>query len=702
MLAIDVDRDLDTDVLLGSDTGPSGYLENTGHGRFRWQQQPDNSQMSVSVNGLAAFGNSPHKSWNLLIAGPRGTILMQTISPQPGRVQFSKQISITDSGTDGLLKWDYDNDGLIDVVTWYGENMRLFRGEGVDRFREMEDLLNAPHPISSVGLIRMCRTNDMDQDGDLDLVIAGRDGISLLTNQGGNQNQWLRVALRGEQEKGGQISASGRVNHYGVGSMLEVRAGQNYQSQIAEGNVTHFGLGKQPADLVRVLWTNGVPANVIHPQTDQQICELQTLKGSCPYLYTWNGADFEFFTDLLWSAPLGLQFAEGVYAPPRSWEYLRIPGDKLKEKDGAYHVQVTEELWEAAYFDQIRLLTVDHPADVDIYSNEKVGPAELATFKIHTVRNPITPATAQDQRGRDVLELVRHQDGKFLKAFDHKHRQGLTEEHFLELSLGPLGEPSRVMLFLTGWIYPTDTSINVALGQSRELKAPRPPSLWVLDKNGEWREAIQFMGFPGGKTKTIAVDLTGVFRSGESRLQIRTTAEIYWDQAFFTIDEAETEHRVTPLNLTAADLHYRGFSARIPDPEYGPETYEYASVNTAAHWPPMEGKFTRYGSVIELLKDEDDLLVVMGSGDEMTLQFAVPQTPVPHGWKRDFLMHNVGWDKDADLNTVYGQTVEPLPFGKMSGYPYRWDEKFPSTRQHDDYLQRYQTRPQFSGPFRKF
>ena len=71
--------------------------------------------------------------------------------------------------------------------------------------------------------------------------------------------------------------------------------------------------------------------------------------------------------------------AENVLAPARGWEYLKIPGEKLVARDGEYRLQITEELWEAAYFDRVALIAVDHPADVAVYSNEKVGPPELNT-----------------------------------------------------------------------------------------------------------------------------------------------------------------------------------------------------------------------------------------------------------------------------------------------------------------------------------
>ena len=91
-----------------------------------------------------------------------------------------------------------------------------------------------------------------------------------------------------------------------------------------------------------------------------------------------------------------------------------------------------------------------------------------------------------------------------------------------------------------------------------------------------------------------------------------------------------------------------------------------ATYQRLPKWPAMLGRFTRYGDVLELLTARDDRLVVMCAGDETTLRFAAIDPP-PAGWKRDFLLYSVGWDKDANLQTVLGQSSEPLPFQAMSG-----------------------------------
>jgi hypothetical protein len=84
----------------------------------------------------------------------------------------------------------------------------------------------------------------------------------------------------------------------------------------------------------------------------------------------------------------------------------------------------------------------------------------------------------------------------------------------------------------------------------------------------------------------------------------------------------------------------------------------------------------------------------MGAGDETTLRFAMPPEPLPDGWKRDFLLYSVGWDKDANLETIAGQSSEPLPFADMRSYPWPADQDSPDSSGYRDYQRQYQTRLQ--------
>ncbi|MFM9961940.1 MAG: CRTAC1 family protein [Planctomycetaceae bacterium] len=699
LLPVDWNFDVQMDVLVtGPDVAKPGWLENVSHGRLRWREwlEPELPIANVVSLHLMAVKAQPLK-WDLL--GPRAANLR------------------------GLRLWDFNNDGQRDQLAWN-------RG-GLKRIGYVPNLGDVEHPLTDIklGEVTIGEIADFDADGDEDVLVVTDQRAVWIRNDGGNKNGWLDLSIRADKDRKPQRDAE-RSNIHGVGSWLELRGaglpelpGRKQHVRIVDGQSTHFGLGSaKQVDAARIVWTNGVPQNILRPRSGEAIAAQQFLKGSCPYLYLWDGERWVFYTDCLWAAPIGLQLAEGVMAPAREWEFLKIDGDRLRESNGEYRVMLTEELWEAAYFDQVRLLAVDHPADVEFFSNEKVGPPSIAEFKLHPVRKRHSPTTAHDHRGRDVLSRLARRDEKYLRAFDKIIQQGLTEEHFIELELGDLSDAKNVTLFLTGWIFPTDTSINVSLSQNPDREGPKPPSIWVpVEEEGErgrggegeitWREAIPYIGFPGGKTKTIAVDLSSLLADSRKpkadrrypfsfRVRIVTSMELYWDEVFFTVDELPLEQTTTQLPLIGADLQFRGFSARLPHAEFGPERYDASQITTETQWPPMGGKFTRFGDVTELLSDSDDRLAILGAGDAVTIRFRADHAPrLPPGWKRDFIIHNVGYDKDADLNTVYGQYVEPLPFRAMRGYPDPTGAEFPDLPIHRADRQRFQTREQSRKAF---
>lgn len=702
----DWDKDTDLDILVTGANGV-GVLESLRHGRFRWRELEEGFASLKQSKSLLIEQLDDNGSWDVIGAGPNGLNLVMTQITAAGVVSVKQAKCANQSPILGVASLDFDNDGVRDLATLDEEGAGLWRGDVHGQF--------SPLVVDLSGVTSFAIA-DIDRDGDEDLLTTNSAASQWLSNNGGNANGWLDVSLLAQQIKPNEQNYSKRVNHAGIGSTIELKSGSKYLAQVVTGPITHFGLGPQKkADIVRVIWTNGVPRNLISPESNLHVCEEQKLVGSCPYLYTWDGEQFTFVTDLLWNSPIGLKFAESVVAPWREWEYLKIDGDKLKAKQGEYLLNITEELWEAGYFDQVKLFAIDHPAGTDIFTNEKVGPAFMAEHKLHTVRSPRIPIAAKDTLGRDILNQVQARDGVYTKTYDRKLAQGLTTEHFLELDLGPWRvegqktgkipadssslkpQPSTITLFLTGWVYPTSTSLNVQFSQNSDGPQPRPPSLQAVDAKGEWREVRPFMGFPGGKTKTIAIDISDVFApdSTDHRIRIVTNMEFYWDAAIFTVDEAPVEVRQTELPLLRADLHDRGgISFREYDAGNGPEDFHHARLVPGLHWPPMAGAFTRFGDVHELLTERDDRLLVLGCNDELSLAFAESSEPLPAGWVRDFVIYNVGWDKDSDMNTVYGETVEPLPFRDMTVYAHRDGEPRSLDDEYVRYLKTYQTRGQ--------
>ena len=415
--------------------------------------------------------------------------------------------------------------------------------------------------------------------------------------------------------------------------------------------------------------------------------EKQVLIGSCPFVYGWDGKRWELMTDLLWNAPLGLQIAKGKVLADRRWEYLSLPRAFMKPKEGHYELRVTEELWESAYFDHVALLAVDHPADTQWYSNEKVGPDSIALPSLWGYQQTLDPQSVKDSRGTDWSNEVQSQDGVYAIPFDKHYKQGLVEPSFLEIDFGKIDTTKSAQLILTGWIYPTDTSLNIHIDQNTELELPKPLSLWTVDASGQFQETVPFTGFPGGKPKTIIVPLDGVFATQDHRIRLVHSSQIYWDQIRLgygqstPIKTARTGNlSLNWLQMESAELRYRGFSRELPRARHEPHWYDYQSVSIDPAWPPLRGKFTRYGNAKNLVEFDDDALVVMSPGDELLIRFQIPSDPLPEGWVRDFVLHSVGWDKDAAMNTLEGQSSLPLPFSKMSQYPPGMDDRAEAQR----------------------
>ncbi len=589
-----------------------------------------------------------------------------------------------------LKNIDYDNDGFVDLWVSGEDGMFLFRNDGTGQFMEPYPLIEN---VTAAGCAVLQNATagavgDYDNDGDLDLFFINNEGeLRALQNNGGNQNNWIQVRLEGI------TTGSNKVNRDGIGSKLEVKVGDLYQQQYVSEQVSHFGLGAfDKADIVRVVWTNGVPQNVIEPQARQQIREKQILKGSCPFLYVYDGEKYEFVTDLLWRAPLGLVTSMGFVAPDETRDFVKISGTQIQPKDGKYSIQITEELWETAYFDEVKLIAVDHPSGTDIFVNEQYVPPPFAEFKVYGVKEKLHPQSAVNHRGEDVSDALKVFDYHYAVEHAPGPYQGVVEPHAIILDLGNIPNNTPVTLFLSGWIFPTDTSINVALFQNPEI-SPRFPSVAVKDATGAWETVIDMIGLPAGKNKTITIDLTGKFLSDDRHVWIETDMQIYWDTAFFTVGTQDVPIEMTTLNPDSADLHYRGFSEMYRPNAHAPHLFDYQKVTTDAQWRDLAGYYTRYGDVNPLLQEVDDMYVILNAGDEITVEFDASRLPaLKPGWVRDFILYSDGWDKDGDINTLTSQTVEPLPFHGMSAYPYPATEHYPDSEAHRRYQLEYNTR----------
>jgi len=334
--------------------------------------------------------------------------------------------------------------------------------------------------------------------------------------------------------------------------------------------------------------------------------------------------------------------------------------------------------------------------------DESFPPKPSQTLDIIKVQKKHIPLSAMDEKGNNLIKKILYTDDDYISDFNSENFQGITEIHDLVLELGDLSGKDSIYLFLYGWVFPTDASINVNMFQTERINS-LPPQLQVIDQNGQWKTVIQNIGFPKGKNKMVIVNLSDLFESNDYRVRIRTNMQIYWDEIFYVTDFFNDSIQVTALNPGSANLNYKGFSKLMKKTQYSPSIPLYKTISTTPKWRDLVGNYTRYGDVASLLKNSDNQYVIMNAGDEIILEFDVPKNIVlPKGWTRDFIFYNDGWLKDGDLNTAHGQTVKPLPYHGMKSYPYSSDDAYSENDSHTaDYNKLYNTRKITDEPFKR-
>ncbi|MBV8730832.1 MAG: VCBS repeat-containing protein, partial [Acidobacteriia bacterium] len=478
---------------------------------------------------------------DLCIVTPQGALLFHNAGP---RGFERKPLPASGSGFRTAIWVDYDHDRDLDLLL-FGDRNLLLRNDGPagweDRTRDF--------PFAAGAGIRARLTrSDPDDTKSFDLLVTYPNRTVLYRDHlDGYVGQALSPANsaatpvsadflgRGRLDRI-QVAANGHVQYAtretpprawltvaltGVkspkiptGAQVEVSSGSFYQRQQYDTIPLTFDLGdREVIDTIRIVWPNGLIQNETHQLANRRLAvkEAPRLSGSCPMIFTWNGNGFVFATDVLGVAPLGASSGDGSYFPVDHDEYVSIPGGSLVPRQGRYDLRITEELNEVTYLDQVRLMALDHPAGTEVFTNEKWKGPPYPEFRLFGINRRVYPIAARDNQGRDVLPALLHRDQHYVDGFS-RDVAGVAAPHSLYLDFGPAAaRTNRAVLILTGWVDWADGSTFLKAAQ--EHRPLVSPSLQIKDASGRWQTAIEDMGMPSGKTKTIAVDLTGRFLS---------------------------------------------------------------------------------------------------------------------------------------------------------------------------------------------
>ncbi len=606
----------------------------------------------------------------------------------------------------GVAAIDYDNDGWVDLVA-VGETkegkgeIKLFRNLGADGFKDVS---------SDVGLDkiqlkdpRAIITGDYDNDGATDLLITQNHGPAvLLRNEGGNQNHWLRLSLKGLADNKSAIGTKVEVFAGGNRQKFEIAGSNGYLGQNSPYLTVGLGDAKE-ADIVRMTWPTGVLQDEINVAGDkeQKFLEIDRRGSSCPTLFVWNGERYEFVADMLGAGVVGHWVGPNQRDVPRPVEYIKIDRTAIREKDGKLSFRFMEPLEEAVYLDQARLLAVDHPADLDVYPNEYFASnPPYPEFKVVVSKSEDArpPAGAWDEHGHNLLpDLLAH---RYFGDFELTQFQGFAKPHCLTLDLGESYQGGPLWLLMHGEV--EYFSANSMYAASQAGVQAIPPYVEAQDASGKWVRVTDDMGFPAGGPRTMTADLSGKLPLGTKQIRITTNLQVYWDSILInrtpqTSQATDGKVRLTQVPLVRANLAFHGYPLKIESTPPGNVQYIYEKTSATGPYTRPSGTYTRYGDVLPLLTTLDDKLAVFGSGDEISLDFDPAKLPaLPKGWVRDYFFAANGYEKDMDFYAAHGSFVAPLPFLRMGDYPYDSTKSFPLDDSHVNYLLEYNTR-QMSG-----
>ena len=283
--AADFDNDGWPDIYVACDTAPSQLYRNNHDGTFREVAVPAGCAFDEAGAALAGMGvgvgDYDADGW-LDIVRTNFSEQVTTLYRNYGGGAFEVASLRAGLGVNrkyvgfGVNFFDFDNDGWKDIfianghvysqldgrklhLTYRQPNL-LYRNTGSGRFVDVS--ASAGTAVTSPNLGRGCAFGDLDNDGDVDIVINNLDGPpTLLRNDGGNRQNSILIKCVGNKSNRSAIGTRVKVTAGGRTQIDEVMSGSSYYSH--SDCRLHFGLGRAATvELVELSWPSGLKESV--------------------------------------------------------------------------------------------------------------------------------------------------------------------------------------------------------------------------------------------------------------------------------------------------------------------------------------------------------------------------------------------------------------------------------------------------------
>jgi hypothetical protein len=277
---LDYDNDGWPDLLIANDTERNKLYHNNGNGTFT--ETGIAAGVAFSEDGVARAGMGVDAAdydrsgrSSLLITNFANQML--ALYHNEGNGLFVDDAPRSEAGRASLLTlgfgcffFDYDLDGWLDIFVanghienqiervqkrvTYAQPPHMFRNLGAGKFQEVTRQLGPAFATPRVA--RGAAYADIDNDGDLDLLVTTNAGPAKLFRNDGGTNKSLRVRLVGTKSNRDGIGAVVKATSGGETQTLMMRSGSSYLS--ASELVLTFGLGLRAAvDHLEIKWPSG-------------------------------------------------------------------------------------------------------------------------------------------------------------------------------------------------------------------------------------------------------------------------------------------------------------------------------------------------------------------------------------------------------------------------------------------------------------
>jgi len=325
---------------------------------------------------------------------------------------------------------------------------------------------------------------------------------------------------------------------------------------------------------------------------------------SCPFIYTWNGQEYEFAGEI---------YSGAVYPPLERDDYLLLSG--LAEEEGVYRLKIANQLEEVQYTNLLELMLFDHDAERDVLV-DKYG-------KGHYISEPVAPLSATSLSGDDLLPIIEKVDDLKYVGSDPTRDPPLLDGIELSYNIPPGTQTADLVISAKNsyWLDFVYQNFREMLGASYKMWMKRqqegdpeqmeswslsqhiPLSVYLfIDGKWEFRDYYNTVGPMAFKKDILELDLSDV-EPGPLRIKLET-GSYFWeiDFAGLSLDQD------APLPARIVQL-----SSALDENE---------------------------NSVVEELVSDDDLYYVQPEiGNEAELSF---QAPALTG-ERTIILHSKGY-----------------------------------------------------------